>query len=54
MKLDGVGMAQYCEICGDELESEEKEDGICNRCKNKEQEEPEYQIDADYIDPGIT
>ncbi|MFO7677356.1 MAG: hypothetical protein R6V50_03110 [Thermoplasmatota archaeon] len=47
-------MAQYCEICGDELDSEEKEYGICDKCRNREEEDTEYKKDDDYIDPGIT
>ena len=48
-------MAEYCEICGEELDPSEEEDGICNKCKNvKEEEDDEYEKDDDYIDPGIT
>jgi ribosome-binding protein aMBF1 (putative translation factor) len=52
--MDGIGMAQYCEICGEELDSEEKDFGICDRCRNKDEKQAEYQVDNDYIDPGIT
>ena len=26
-------MTQYCSICGDELEPEEEQEGICESCK---------------------
>jgi NMD protein affecting ribosome stability and mRNA decay len=26
-------MPMYCSVCGDELEPEEEEDGICESCK---------------------
>jgi len=47
-------MAEYCEICGEELDSEDEEDGICKKCKKNQYEEEEYEKDENYIDPGIT
>lgn len=46
-------MAEYCEICGEELDPDD-EDGICKNCKKSQGEEEEYKKDEDYIDPGIT
>jgi len=46
-------MAEYCEVCGEELDENEQYEGICRKCK-KETEEGEYEKDEDYIDPGIT
>jgi len=46
-------MTEYCEICGKELEEDEEYDGICKKCKKQEDEE-EYEVDENYIDPGIT
>ena len=45
-------MTEYCEICGDELDPDEEEEGICKNCKNSKNSENEK--DEDYIDPGIT
>jgi hypothetical protein len=47
-------MIEYCEICGEELDPDEEEDGICDKCKNVKDEDDEYEKDEDYIDPGIT
>jgi len=47
-------MAEYCEICGDELDSDDEEYGICKKCKKIQEEDEEYEKDEDYIDPGIT
>lgn len=33
-------MTQYCSICGDELEPEEEQEGICESCKLSQGEEP--------------
>jgi hypothetical protein len=46
-------MAEYCEICGEELDYDEEEHGICKKCK-KGQEDEDYEKDDDYIDPGVT
>ncbi len=46
-------MAEFCEVCGEELDDDEEEVGICKNCK-KEQKEEEYEKDENYIDPGIT
>ena len=46
-------MTEYCEICGEELDSDEEEFGICKNCK-KGRDDKEYEKDEDYIDPGIT
>ena len=46
-------MAEYCENCGEELNSDEEYEGICKNCK-KPQEEAEYKSDENYVDPGIT
>ena len=45
-------MAEFCEICGEELNLDEEEFGICKKCK-KDQDE-EYEEAEEYIDPGIT
>ncbi|UCH71772.1 MAG: hypothetical protein JSW62_05070 [Thermoplasmatales archaeon] len=47
-------MAEYCEICGEELDTDEEEEGICSKCKNTKEEDDEYEKDEDYIDPGVT
>ena len=46
-------MTNYCEICQEELDSDEEYDGICRKCK-KDQSEEEYIIDEDFVDPGVT
>jgi hypothetical protein len=35
-----MSMAQYCSVCGDELEPEEEQDGICESCKLAQGETP--------------
>jgi hypothetical protein len=45
-------MSEYCEVCGEELDENERYEGICSKCKRQSQEE--YKKDEDYIDPGIT
>jgi DNA-directed RNA polymerase subunit M/transcription elongation factor TFIIS len=47
-------MTEYCENCGEELEPDEEEEGICKKCKNAEETEEEYQKDEDFIDPAVT
>ena len=47
-------MAEYCENCGEELDPEDEEEGICKNCKIAQKAEEEYEKDEDYIDPGIT
>jgi hypothetical protein len=47
-------MAEYCEICGEELDPDEEEEGICDKCKSVKDEDDEYKKDEDYIDPGVT
>lgn len=48
-------MTEYCEICGNELDPDEEEDGICENCKNSSNDEDEeYKKDEDYIDPAVT
>lgn len=49
-------MTEYCELCGCKLDPDEEEDGICEDCKNQDEEEDEeeYKKDEDYIDPAIT
>ena len=47
-------MVEYCEICGDELDEDELEEGICKRCKKANDMAENYVVDKDYIDPGIT
>lgn len=34
-------MTDYCQICGEPLEPDEEEDGICTSCKNSKLEEKE-------------
>jgi predicted amidophosphoribosyltransferase len=46
-------MTEYCENCGEELDPDEENEGICKNCK-KSLEDEEYKSDEDYIDPGIT
>jgi len=33
-------MTQYCSVCGDELEPEEEQEGICESCKLAQGHEP--------------
>ena len=47
-------MTEYCEICGEELDPDEEEEGICKNCKSSNNSKDEYEKDEDYIDPGIT
>jgi len=47
-------MTMYCEICGEELDPSEEDEGICKNCKKTQNAEEEYEKDEDYIDPGIT
>ena len=48
-------MTDYCEICGEELDADEEEDGICKKCKKTQGgDDGEYESDGEYIDPGIT
>jgi predicted amidophosphoribosyltransferase len=47
-------MTEFCENCGEELDSDEEFDGICKKCKKSRNQEDEYVEDKDYIDPGIT
>lgn len=46
-------MAKYCEICGEELDPEEENEGICENCKTSRNEEPNSE-EEEYHDPGIT
>ena len=47
-------MTMYCKICGDELDPEKEADGICEKCKNLQTDDLNYEKDDDYIDPGVT
>jgi len=47
-------MTEYCKICGDELDPDEEEYGICDKCKKEQEDDEEYEKDENYIDPGIT
>jgi hypothetical protein len=47
-------MAEYCEICGEELDPDEEEYGICENCRKSQEEDEEYDKDEEYIDPGVT
>ena len=47
-------MTKYCEICGEELSTEEEAEGICENCKISQNDNSNYEKDDDYIDPGIT
>ena len=47
-------MTEYCEICGEELDPEEEDEGICKNCKIAKESKEEYKEDKDYVDPGIT
>jgi hypothetical protein len=47
-------MAEHCENCGEELEPDEEEEGICKKCKNASEPQEEYKKDEDYIDPAVT
>ncbi len=43
-------MTEYCSICGDELDPEEEDEGICQSCKlSQAQGHP----DADDIEPDM-
>ena len=45
-------MTAYCEICGEELDPEEEEEGICQNCKATKKQE--YTSgEEDKYDPGI-
>ena len=46
-------MTKFCEICGEELNPGEENEGICQNCKAS-QKNGQYEKDEDYIDPGIT
>ena len=45
-------MTTYCEICGEELASQEEEEGICEKCKKSIDEE--YEKDEEFNDPAVT
>ena len=45
-------MAEFCEVCGEELDENEQVEGICSKCKK--QSEEVYEKDENYIDPGVT
>ena len=47
-------MSEFCERCGEELDLDEEDEGICKKCKKGQQEDEEYEEDDEYIDPGIT
>ena len=42
-------MAMYCEICGEELESKEEAEGICENCKISRNDDSNYEKDEDYV-----
>jgi len=46
-------MTEYCEICGEELDPDEEEYGICSNCK-KAKNDDDYEDEEDFIDPGVT
>lgn len=46
-------MAEYCEICGEELSPEEEKDGICESCKIA-QDAKKSEENEEFIDPGVT
>ena len=47
-------MTEYCEICGEELDYDEEEFGICKKCKKEQKEDENYEKDEEFIDPGVT
>lgn len=47
-------MTEYCEICGNELDEDELDEGICERCKRSGKTDENYVSDENFIDPGIT
>jgi len=47
-------MSEYYEICGEELDLDDEEYGVCKKCKKTQEEDEEYEREEDYIDPGIT
>jgi hypothetical protein len=47
-------MTEYCESCNEELDSDEEEEGICKRCRRNLDDDEEYEMDEDFIDPGVT
>ena len=47
-------MVEYCEICGEELDPDEEEFGICENCKKGKKVDEEYEKDEEFIDPGVT
>lgn len=44
----------YCEICGEELNSEEEDEGICENCKTSQKQETLNDNEKDDYDPAIT
>jgi len=44
-------MAEYCEFCDAELDSDEEEEGICKKCKKLQESDEE---EEEFIDPGVT
>lgn len=47
-------MTTYCEICEEELTSEEAEEGVCKKCKKSIDEDEEYEKDEEFNDPAVT
>ena len=47
-------MVEFCEICGEELDADEEEYGICEKCKKSQGVNEEYEKDEEFIDPGVT
>jgi hypothetical protein len=45
-----ITMVEHCEICGEELDTDDEAEGICKNCKKPQEKEEE----EEYIDPGIT
>jgi hypothetical protein len=47
-------VTEYCEFCDEELEADEVAEGVCKKCKKLQEEDDEYEVDEDFIDPGVT
>ena len=47
-------MAMYCEICGDELDTEKQAESICENCKKLRCNDFNYEKDEDFVDPAVT
>ena len=42
-------MTDYCQICGEPLESDEEEKGVCSNCKNTKSEKETKSFDPNDV-----